>query len=385
MAQVNDSFQLSFINTSNDSVPISLFQLGSDDPNSLRRRDGYESTPTGTTTGLPNTGVITTNYLCFADNEINSSGVFLKNGVFGIEFATFTESIVFSTSDTLELLIERINVAFSIAAAISIYNPFVTIVQGALTNIGGTNVFPITFSYYIDSDAPKIGTIPINIKIQSDVSAVRTFPYTGLNRTQIVANNYQPNNANVTISGTDDYGEILQAQNGNTYEVYYIYGLAPQGGSDIITIDRLDSNGEQVVNSFTPVIDPKAFQRVYQINPKGEQKLRLNGRSKLSLTLAPNSRTLFEFYYKNLSVQDALTDVVTPLETDEGFTRDNSKQKDFTPKVVLELDYENPKVEKEQVDFLKKAFNIKIGGKENKKLNIIIPIILGVVALRMAK
>ena len=74
MAQVNDSFQLSFINTSNDSVPISLFQLGSDDPNSLRRRDGYESTPTGTTTGLPNTGVITTNYLCFADNEINSSG-----------------------------------------------------------------------------------------------------------------------------------------------------------------------------------------------------------------------------------------------------------------------------------------------------------------------
>ena len=302
-----------------------------------------------------------------------------------IEFATFTESIVFSTSDTLELLVERINVALSNVVAISIYNPFVTIVQGALTNIGGTNVFPITFSYYIDSDAPKIGTIPINIKIQSDVSAVRTFPYTGLNRTQIVANNYQPNNANVTISGTDDYGEILQAQNGNTYEVYYIYGLAPQGGSDIITIDRLDSNGEQVVNSFTPVIDPKAFQRVYQINPKGEQKLRLNGRSKLSLTLAPNSRTLFEFYYKNLSVQDALTDVVTPLETDEGFTRDNSKQKDFTPKVVLELDYENPKVEKEQVDFLKKAFNIKIGGKENKKLNIIIPIILGVVALRMAK
>lgn len=385
MAQVNDSFQLSFINTSNDSVPISLFQLGSDDPNSLKRRDGYESTPTGTTTGLPNTGVITTNYLSFADNEINSSGVFLKNGVFGIEFATFTENIVFNTSDTLEGLVEIINIALSNVVAISITNPFATIVQGALTNVGGTDVFPITFSYYIDSDASEIGTIPINIEIQSDVSATRTFPFTGLNRTQVVANKYQPNNPNVTISGTDDYGEILQAQNGNIYEVYYIYGLAPQGGSDIITIDRLDSNGEQVVNSFTPVIDPKAFQRVYQINPKGEQKLRLNGRSKLSLTLAPNSRTLFDFYYKNISVQDALTDVVTPLETDEGFTRDNSKQKDFTPKVVLELDYENPQVEKEQVDFLKKAFNIKIGGKENKKLNIIIPIILGVVALRMAK
>ena len=87
MRQVNDSFQLSFVNTSNDEVPISLFQLGSNDPNALRLITRSKSVDTGTTTGLPNTGVVTTDFLCFSTDEINSSGVFQNNGVLEVGFS----------------------------------------------------------------------------------------------------------------------------------------------------------------------------------------------------------------------------------------------------------------------------------------------------------
>ena len=105
MRQVNDSFQLSFVNSSSDEVPISLFQLGTNDPNALRQINFSKSVDTGTTTGLPNTGVVTTDFLCFSTDEINSSGVFQNNGIIEIIFSASSGItgvlFVFNTGNTL--------------------------------------------------------------------------------------------------------------------------------------------------------------------------------------------------------------------------------------------------------------------------------------------
>ena len=105
MRQVNDSFQLSFVNSSSDEVPISLFQLGTNDPNALRQITRSKSVDTGTTTGLPNTGVVTTDFLSFSTDEINSSGVFQNNGIIEIIFSASSGItgvlFVFNTGNTL--------------------------------------------------------------------------------------------------------------------------------------------------------------------------------------------------------------------------------------------------------------------------------------------
>ena len=259
-----------------------------------------------------------------------------------------------------------------------------------MKNVGGTDVFPLTFLFNYDINTSS-DLIPIKVNIQSDTSAIRSFPYSGSNFLIYRRGGYSSSNPNVTISGTDDYGEILNAQNGNEYEVYYIYALAPQGGSDVITIDRLDSNGNSIVNSYTPVIDPYSFQNVYQVNPEGDNALDLNGRAKLSLTLAPNSRTQIDFYYRNRATSDAINNV-QPLETDEGFERDNAKQEDFNPTFKLNLNEKNmTKEEAENLGTaLKRVFGIGSGDKEKEKrtkelFNILIPLVLGYVAIRYAQ
>ena len=258
-----------------------------------------------------------------------------------------------------------------------------------MQNVGGTNVFPLTFLYNIDTNAQSNLT-PVKVTIQSDTSALRTFPYEGANFLIYSRGSYSSSNPNVTISGTDDYGEILNAQNGNEYEVYYIYALAPQGGSDVITIDRLDANGNSIVNSYTPVIDPYSFQNVYQVNPEGESALDLNGRAKLSLTLAPNSRTQIDFYYRNRATSDAINNV-KPLETDEGFERDNSRQEDYNPTYTLNLNEKNmTKEEAENLGTaLRKVFGFSGDEEKQKKakelFNILVPLVLGYVAIRYAQ
>ena len=394
MRQVNDSFQLSFVNSSSDEVPISLFQLGTNDPNALRQINFSKSVDTGTTTGLPNTGVVTTDFLCFSTDEINSSGVFQNNGIIEIIFSASSGItgvlFVFNTGNTLSEAFSDLQGLISGNDSLKNVNATIDFTLDSLKNVGGTDVFPLTFLYNYDINTSS-DLIPIKVNIQSDTSAIRSFPYSGSNFLIYRRGGYSSSNPNVTISGTDDYGEILNAQNGNEYEVYYIYALAPQGGSDVITIDRLDANGNSIVNSYTPVIDPYSFQNVYQVNPEGDNALDLNGRAKLSLTLAPNSRTQIDFYYRNRATSDAINNV-QPLETDEGFERDNSKQEDYNPTFKLNLNEKNmTKEEAENLGTaLKRVFGIGSGDKEKEKrtkelFNILIPLVLGYVAIRYAQ
>ena len=117
----------------------------------------------------------------------------------------------------------------------------------------------------------------------------------------------------------------------------------------------------------------------------------MNGRAKLSLTLAPNSRTQIDFYYRNRATSDAINNV-QPLETDEGFERDNAKQEDFNPTFKLNLNEKNmTKEEAENLGTaLKRVFGIGSGDKEKEKrtkelFNILIPLVLVYVAIRYAQ
>tara|TARA_R100000900_G_scaffold104649_1_gene81142 strand:+ start:2345 stop:3541 length:1197 start_codon:yes stop_codon:yes gene_type:complete len=398
MAQVNDSFQLSFVNTSSDSVPISLFQLGSNDPNAPQYINQVDSVSLLTTFGNPNTAPAIVDTLGFRTNEIDADAKFLVNGVFQLVYDTTpvtTIDAVFNVGQTKKDLQDFINQELAtFNADTSTGNAQVSLGNINLQTIGGVPFYVLPFNYSIASNfTPTItnGDIPATINITSGVSATRTFALSG-GQASVSRNKFSLLNPNVTISGTDDYLEILNAQNGNEYNVYYIYGLAPQGGADVISIDRLDSNGNSVQNSYTPVIDPYSFQNVYQINPEGENALDLNGRAKLDLTLAPNSRTQFDFYYRNVATTDAINNI-QPLETDEGFERDNTKQKDFVPKMVLEVDYEDKTEEqKEEVDsVLGKIFGIKSKSATEKEkkakeyFNIIVPLLVGYVAIKMSE
>lgn len=400
MAQVNDSFQLSFVNTSSDSVPISLFQLGSNDPNTPQPLNIYTLDNGNTTFGNPNTAPASVDTLGFRINEFDAdTGLFLCNGVFQLIYATTpttTLNMVFATGETILDLQNNINNELKLfnpdtagsKARVSLGNPINQTIGGVPFNVMSFDYRTIT--NYIGTLVGGGGLVPTSINITSDFSATRTLPFSS--QVSVQRGVYALLNADVTISGTDDYKEILNAQNGNEYNVYYIYGLAPQGGADVITIDRLDANGNSVKNSYTPVIDPYSFQNVYQINPKGDNALDLNGRAKLDLTLAPNSRTQFDFYYRNVATTDAINNI-QPLETDEGFNRDNSKQKDFVPKMVLEVDYEDKtKGQKEEIDgVLGKIFGIKSKSATEKEkkakeyFNIIIPLLVGYVAIKMSE
>ena len=400
MAQVNDSFQLSFVNTSSDSVPISLFQLGSNDPNAPQSINIYTLDNLNTTFGNPNILPASVDTLGFRTNEFDvSTGLFLCNGVFQMIYATTPSTqinIVFATGESISDLQTKINNELKVfnadtsnsKAQVNLGNP-------TTQTIGGVPFNVMSFDYrHITNFTPSVGggggTIPTTIAIASDFSNTRTLPFSA--QLTVQRNVYALLNSSVTISGTDDYKEILNAQNGNEYNVYYIYGLAPQGGADVITIERLDADGNSVQNSYTPVIDPFSFQNVYQINPEGENALDLNGRAKFDLTLAPNSRTLFEFYYTNVATTDAINNI-QPLETDEGFERDNSKQKDFVPKMVLEVDYEDKtKKQKEEVDsVLGKIFGIKSKSATEKEkkakeyFNIIVPLLVGYISIKMSE
>lgn len=397
MAQVNDSFQLSFVNTSSDSVPISLFQLGSNDPNAPQSVNQTDSVSIGNTFGNPNTTTQIVDTLGFRTNETNGT-TFLVDGVFQLVFDTTPSTqinAVFSVGQTLKDLQDFINLELStFNADTTTGNAQVSLGNLNLQTIGGVPFYVLPFTYSIATNfTPTIpsGNTPVSINITSSVSATRTFALSG-GQVKVSRNKFALLNPNVTISGTDDYQEILNAQNGNEYNVYYIYGLAPQGGADVVTIDRLDANGNSVQNSYTPVIDPYSFQNVYQINPKGDNALDLNGRAKLDLTLAPNSRTQFDFYYRNVATTDAINNI-QPLETDEGFERDNRKQKDFVPKMVLEVDYEDKtKEQKEEIDgVLGKIFGIKSKSATEKEkkakeyFNIIVPLLVGYVAIKMSE
>ena len=398
MAQVNDSFQLSFVNTSSDSVPISLFQLGSNDPNAPQYINQTDSVSLNNTFGNPNTTPQIVDTLGFRTNEIDADSKFLVSGLFQLVYDTTPSTqinAVFGVGQTLKDLQDFINQELStFNADTSTGNAQVSLGNLNLQTIGGVPFYVLPFTYSIATDfTPTIpnGATPVSINITSGVSASRTFALSG-GQANVSRNKFSLLNPNVTISGTDDYLEILNAQNGNEYNVYYIYGLAPQGGADVISIDRLDSNGNSVQNSYTPVIDPYSFQNVYQINPEGENALDLNGRAKLDLTLAPNSRTQFDFYYRNVATTDAINNI-QPLETDEGFERDNTKQKDFVPKMVLEVDYEDKTEEqKEEVDsVLGKIFGIKSKSATEKEkkakeyFNIIVPLLVGYVAIKMSE
>ena len=400
MAQVNDSFQLSFVNTSSDSVPISLFQLGSNDPNAPQSLNIYNLVNGNTTFGNPNTAPASVDTLGFRTNEFDvSTGLFLCNGVFQIIYATTPATqinIVFATGQSISDLQTNINNDLKVfnadtsggQARVTLGNPTTKTIGGVPFNVMSFDYR--TISNYVSTIIGGGGLVPTTLNITSDFSATRTLSFSS--QVSVQRGVYALLNANVTISGTDDYKEILNAQNGNEYNVYYIYGLAPQGGADVITIDRLDSNGNSVQNSYTPVIDPYSFQNVYQINPKGENALELNGRAKFDLTLAPNSRTQFDFYYRNVATTDAINNI-KPLETDEGFQRDNSKQKDFVPKMVLEVDYEDKtKEQKEEIDgVLGKIFGIKSKSATEKEkkakeyFNIIVPLLVGYVAIKMSE
>ncbi len=400
MAQVNDSFQLSFVNSSSDSVPISLFQLGSNDPNAPQSLNIYNLVNGDTTFGNPNTAPASVDTLGFRTNEFDvSTGLFLCDGVIQLIFSTTpatTLNRVFVTGQSILDLQTNLNNDLKIFNAdTSSSQARVTLGNPINKTIGGVPFNVMSFDYriisnYVGTIVGGGGTIPTTINITSDFSATRTLNFSA--QVSVQRNVFTLLNADVTISGTDDYKEILNAQNGNEYNVYYIYGLAPQGGADVITIDRLDANGDSVQNSYTPVIDPFSFQNVYQINPKGDNALDLNGRAKLDLTLAPNSRTQFDFYYRNVATTDAINNI-QPLETDEGFNRDNSKQKDFVPKMVLEVDYEDKtKEQKEEIDgVLGKIFGIKSKSATEKEkkakeyFNIIIPLLVGYVAIKMSE
>lgn len=360
----NDFFQIATTNTTSTTQRIDLFALG----------DSGETIP-------KKVGDISLNHDDDTDENLRNGtdnlGRVLVSGSFRVviyrisDITDTTEvSVNFSNGDTLDEIFQSMNTALE---SISV------------------NLRPSTISFtsFRASTTPPIGVESITFQFSSPInfalgrtdftfdkigSSTQTYFYKVYPETEIKTPN------GIKIASTDTYDEILNSQNGNDYEVYFIYGLAKEGGGDVIDITRFDSNGDEITDSFTPVIDPYSFQSVYQINPTSLGGLDLNGRSRVGYNVEPNSTLYLNFYYNQNDISDVLKNGLAPVDKERyAFPRFNYRDN---------LPVEEKRTQREfNRNYLlsEESFNLLKNSKKNTTFNaldLIVPIAVGFMVLQ---
>ena len=362
----NDFFQIATTNTSSSTQRIDLFALG-DSGETIPKKVGNislvhdDQTDTNLRSGL------------------NSSGVAQTDGTFTIVFYkiddvtdTIELSVAFSFGDTLESIFNSMNNVLSLTStSIKVRPSSISLTSFTTSTSAPIGVDTITFQL----------SAPIEYSLaRTDFAFVRiggntcTYNFSTYPETKIESPN------GVRIASTDTYDEILNSQNGNDYQVYFIYGLAKEGGGEVIDITRFDSNGDEITDSFTPVIDPYSFQSVYQINPTALGGLDLNGRARVGYNIEPNSTLYLNFYYNQNDVSDVLKKGLAPVDKERyAFPRFNYRDN-------LPLEEKRTQREFNRNYLLSdESFNLLKNSKKNTTFNaldIIVPIAVGFMVLQ---